>query len=49
LNLVNAAEQLRIKTPGLFLFTHRANLVSNSDPFSARFLNGAGKEVTLDE
>lgn len=48
-NLVEAAQQLRESTPGLFLFTHTANLALNPDPLNARVLNAAGKEVRLAE
>ena len=44
-NLVEAAQQLRESTPGLFLFTHRANLTLTPEPLNARVLNGAGEEV----
>jgi hypothetical protein len=47
MNLIQAVRHLREKTPGLFLFTHAANLVLNPDPLNAHVLNGDGNEVNF--
>ena len=48
-NLIEAAQRLPERTPGLFLVGHRSDFTPTRDPFRARLVDGSGEEVSLVE